>query len=167
MPRLRIKKVESLIHNEVATFILQDLQDPRIGFVTVTNVEVVNDLSRATVSLSVLGEPAQQRTTMRGIDAAKGQIRTRVGATLSIRRVPELIFKLDESVEKSIHMNDLIDAARQGDSDHTAPTDGESPEAAEEDEAADSEDSADADADTDADTDAGADADADADADSD
>jgi ribosome-binding factor A len=118
MARIRVKRVESLIREEVAEFILREISDPRVGFVTVTKVECTSDLARAKVFVSVLGDEGQKRTTMRGLERAKKIIRARVGKVLGIRRVPELVFELDEGIEKQLRMAELIDEARSSDPHH-------------------------------------------------
>ena len=120
MARIRVKKIESLIREAAADFILHELNDPRLGFITVTKVECTGDLSQATIYVSVLGTDAQRRTSMRGLRDAGKPVRSRIGQVLGIRRVPEIQFILDDTVDKGIEMSDLIREARSGDPDqHT------------------------------------------------
>jgi ribosome-binding factor A len=137
MARLRVKRVESLVREEAARFILQELNDPRLGFVTVTKVECTNDLSYARIFVSVLGSESQQRTTLRGLENAKPLLRARVGQALAIRRVPEVQFRLDEGVEKSIRMTELIRTARSSDIHPSDEEAGDEPVGTEKGEAAD------------------------------
>ncbi len=117
MARNRVKRVESVIREEAANYILTELADPRLGFVTVTKVECNGDLSRAKIYTSIMGSEAQQRTTLRALADASGAVRGRVGRVLGIRRVPEVEFVHDTSIEKSIRMSELIREARAGDPD--------------------------------------------------
>lgn len=123
MARIRVKKIESLIREAAAGFILHELNDPRLGFITVTKVECTDDLSQATIYVSVLGTDAQRRTSMRGLHDAGKLVRGRIGQVLGIRRVPEIQFILDDTVDKGIEMSDLIREARSGDPDQHAARD--------------------------------------------
>lgn len=123
MARIRVKKIESLIREAAADFILHELNDPRLGFITVTKVECTGDLSQATIYVSVLGTDAQRRTSMRGLRDAGKPVRSRIGQVLGIRRVPEILFILDDIVDKGIEMSDLIREARSGDPDQHAEHD--------------------------------------------
>lgn len=117
MARMRVKRIESLIREETARFILTDLADPRLGFITVTRVECTSDLAYAKLFISIMGSESQQRTTLRALTDARTAIRMCVGQALKIRRVPEIDFALDTSVDKSIRMSELIREARASDPD--------------------------------------------------
>ncbi len=116
MSRLRSNRVAEQIKKELADIFQKELKDPRIGFATVTDVEVSGDLQQATVYISILGNEAQKQETMVGIEKAKGFIRSEIGKRLSLRHTPEVFFKLDESIEhgtriaqilKQLHNEDL------------------------------------------------------------
>ena len=128
MARIRVKRIESLIREEAAGFILNELNDPRLGFITVTKVECTSDLSQATIYVSVLGTDAQRRTSMRGLRDAGKLVRSRIAKVLGIRRVPEIQFILDDAVDKGIEMSELIREARSGDPDQHAEQDPEAPD---------------------------------------
>ena len=121
MARIRVKKIESLIREAAAGFILHELNDPRLGFITVTKVECTDDLSQATIYVSVLGTDAQRRTSMRGLHDAGKLVGSRIGQVLGSRRVPEIQFILDDTVVQGIVMSDLLREAGNGDPHkHTA-----------------------------------------------
>jgi ribosome-binding factor A len=88
--------------------ISRELKDPRIGFATVTRVEVSPDLHHARVLVSVLGTPEEQAGTMAGLSSAAGFIRHEIGHRLTLRRVPELTFLLDHGAEQSEKIEILL-----------------------------------------------------------
>lgn len=114
MTSRRCERLAESIKQEVSKIILYELKDPRISFVTVTKVEVTPDLKKAKVYISILGEDNTRRKTLRAIEHAKGFIQAKVGAQLQIRYTPVLMFYLDESLQKSLHISKLIDEAVKG-----------------------------------------------------
>jgi ribosome-binding factor A len=83
----------------LADLIAREVKDPRIGFATVTRVELTADLSRARVLVSVLGNPEEQKNNLEGLSSAVGFLRHEIGRRLALRRVPELTFVLDHGAE--------------------------------------------------------------------
>jgi len=102
----------------VSKIILYEIKDPRISFVTVTQVEITSDLKNAKVYISVLGDDIARKKTLQAVEHAKGFIQAKVGSQLQIRYTPVLTFCLDESIQKSLHISKLIDDAMK-DSDKT------------------------------------------------
>jgi ribosome-binding factor A len=94
-----------------------ELQDPRIGLVTVTGVETSPDLQRATVYVSVLGSEKKRRQSLAGLAAAHGLLQARVARELRMKRTPQLAFQYDPSVERGVRMTKLIDELAPGDED--------------------------------------------------
>ena len=90
--------------------LVAELCDPRIGFATLTRVEVSSDLRNARVFVSILGTAAQQRTALRGLESARKRIRRTLGERLELRRVPEVSFRLDPGVKRSVRMTSLLSA---------------------------------------------------------
>ena len=90
--------------------LVAELSDPRIGFATLTRVEVSSDLRSAHVFVSILGTEAEQRTALRGLQSARKRIRGTLGERLALRRVPEVSFHLDPGVKRSIRMASLLSA---------------------------------------------------------
>ena len=84
---------------ELAELIAREVKDPRIGFATVTRVELTADLSHARVFVSVLGNPEEQKNNLEGLSSATGFLRHEIGRRLALRRVPELDFILDPGAE--------------------------------------------------------------------
>ena len=109
MASRRQRQVAELLHQEISQLIQYRSQDPRLGFVTVTRVEVSPDLSQAKVYVSVMGDEADVQNTFEGLDSAAGYLRRELGQNLSLRYVPRLTFKLDTSLEHSLHIDSLLD----------------------------------------------------------
>jgi ribosome-binding factor A len=104
----RSEKVAEAIHELVSELLIKGLKDPRIGFVTITDVKVTNDLHQATVYFTVIGSDEEKKATNLGLQSARGFIRKEMGKNLHMRYVPELIFRYDESVEYGSHIETLL-----------------------------------------------------------
>jgi ribosome-binding factor A len=113
MARIRVERVAEQMKKEVADIVRTSIKDPRIGFVTVTRVEVAGDLQHAKVYVSVLGNDEAKQGTMDALNRAVGFIRGEVGRRLRMRVTPELQFKLDESGEYSAHIESVLKKIRQ------------------------------------------------------
>lgn len=96
------------IKEEVSRIILHELKDPRIGFVTITHVEVTNDLRIAHIFYSIMGETKEREMTERGLEAAKGYIRKLLGGSLKLRFTPEIHFRKDDSISQSFHITEIL-----------------------------------------------------------
>lgn len=104
----RVNRVGEQMKKELGDIISRKIKDPRIGFVTVTDVEVSGDLQQAKVYISVLGDDEQKEDTLKGLAKAKGFIRTEIGQRIRLRKTPELIFEFDESMAYGNRINSLI-----------------------------------------------------------
>lgn len=104
----RVDRLADQIRSEVAGMIAAELKDPRIGFTTVTRVELSHDLRHARVWVSVLGDEAARRRTLEGLSSATGYVRHEVSHRLRLRRVPDLIFVLDRSPEEASRIETLL-----------------------------------------------------------
>ena len=111
----RTEKVASVIRQEVATAILRDLDDPRLGGLlpSVTRVKVAEDLSTADVYVAMMGTPGKQSAGLAALKHAAGLMRSKVGEALATRTVPYLRFQLDEAYRKEIEVLELIRKAEQ------------------------------------------------------
>jgi len=87
------------IRVELAELISRGLKDPRIGFATVTRVDMSSDLRHARIFVSVMGSPEEQQNSMEGLISATGFLRHEIGHRLALRRVPELTFIPDQGAE--------------------------------------------------------------------
>ncbi len=108
MAGTRARRLAEVIRAEASEIIRQDLRDPRIGFTSVTDVEVSGDLRHVKIFVSVLGDQDAKQKTMEGLDRATGRIRTALGARLAMRFVPEIHFRLDESIERGARVASLL-----------------------------------------------------------
>jgi len=109
MSKPRSKRISEEIRKIVAEVIRNDIKDPRVSkMATVTSVETTRDLRYATIYISVFDSDDMKEKTIEGLNRAKGFIRRSIGAQLDVRYTPEPIFKLDESIEKAIHLSKLI-----------------------------------------------------------
>jgi ribosome-binding factor A len=100
------------LKNEISAIIAQEVKDPRVGFATVTAVEVTPDLRQARVLVSVLGSPQEKQETFEALARATGYIRRLVGARIRLRYTPELSFAYDDSIEHGDRMMRLFDEIR-------------------------------------------------------
>ena len=134
--RRRTERLAELIRRELGRILSGGLGDPRIGFVTITRVEVSPDLTLAKVHLSVLDpSPANERTTLQGLNSAKRRIRGELGDCLKLRRMPEIAFFADHGVKQSLRISGILtDLERErsklarGPDEAPAPDDSKEPE---------------------------------------
>ena len=118
----RSERVADLIQKEISQMLMRTIKDPRIGFVTITRVEVPEDCRSAKVYFSVAGTLAERERSMEGLDSAKGYVRRELGRRIRLRYTPEITFQFDPSIEYAIHIGEVIqklkqDAEKNGDSD--------------------------------------------------
>jgi ribosome-binding factor A len=111
----RMRRVNESI-KEVLSEAVGSLQDPRIGFVTVTGVETSPDLRHARVFVSVLGSERKREKTLAGLASAHGILQARIADELRLKRTPTLAFEYDPSVERGVRMSQLIDELAPDDS---------------------------------------------------
>lgn len=106
--QLRVEKLQELIKQEVGKMLLTDIKDSRIGFVTVTGVEMTGDLREAKIFVSIMGNDEQIKTSWEGLQSALGFIRREIGHRIKIRFTPEISFELDKSLDYSEHIQKLL-----------------------------------------------------------
>lgn len=111
----RPDRIADQIRAEVANLVTRELQDPGLGFVTVTRVEVTADLQIARVFYTTLGDAPAQKRTGQALERAKPFVRRRVGSRLRLRRVPELQFLFDESIQHQERVEQLIQEIHERD----------------------------------------------------
>jgi len=109
MPTTRMRRVNEVIREVLGAAIATDLKDPRIGFVTVTDVDTSPDLRSARVYVSVLGDAAKREQTLDGLRSAHGFLQGRINSELRMKRTPTLTFHYDESVERGARLSRLLD----------------------------------------------------------
>ncbi|XJZ28540.1 30S ribosome-binding factor RbfA [Bacillota bacterium Lsc_1132] len=104
----RANRVGEQMKKELSEIIGRKIKDPRIGFVTVTDVQVTGDLQQAKVYISVLGDEEQKENTLKGLAKAKGFIRSEIGQRIRLRKTPEIIFEFDESIDYGNRIESLL-----------------------------------------------------------
>lgn len=106
---VRPERVASEMREHISRIISEEIKDPRIGFITVTKVEVTPDLRNAKVFFSSLGGNEEKEGALGGLNSASGYIRKLLGERMRFKFIPELLFRLDESTEYIIHLNKIFD----------------------------------------------------------
>ena len=106
--QLRIEKLQELIKQEMSKMLLTDLKDPRIGFVTVTDVEMTGDLREAKIYVSIMGGEDKVKSSLEGLQSALGFIRREIGQRVRLRFTPEISFALDTSLDYGDHIQKLL-----------------------------------------------------------
>ncbi|MFA5429986.1 MAG: 30S ribosome-binding factor RbfA [Candidatus Omnitrophota bacterium] len=104
----RSDKVSQAIKREVSNIIHNEMKDPRLGFVTITRVELTDDLRFAKIFYSVLGEEAVRKKSGEALESALGFIRKLVSERIKLRFSPEMVFKVDRSSEYSTHIEEIL-----------------------------------------------------------
>lgn len=113
----RAHRVGDLIQQEISKLLLKGLKDPRIGFVTITAVDVTSDLGHARVYFTVMGDEEARRETRKGLESAVPFLRRHLGKHLRLRSVPELQFKYDTSLEYGNRIEALLQEIKAGTDD--------------------------------------------------
>ncbi|RYG73839.1 30S ribosome-binding factor RbfA [Lentibacillus lipolyticus] len=108
MGDIRSNRVAEQMKKELGELLSQRIKDPRVGFVTVTDVEVTGDLQQATIFISVLGSEEEKHDTLTGLAKAKGFIRSEIGKRIRLRKTPEISFELDEALEHGNRIEKIL-----------------------------------------------------------
>lgn len=104
----RIQRVNEQLKREISQILMSEVKDPRVGAVTVTRVSAAPDLTLARVFVQLFGEEAERKETLAGLGAATPFIRMALGQRLTLRRVPELRFEPDRSLEHALRIEELL-----------------------------------------------------------
>ncbi|WP_155357046.1 30S ribosome-binding factor RbfA [Acrocarpospora macrocephala] len=115
MDAARARKLADRIQQIVAEMLERRIKDPRLGFVTITDTRVTNDLSDATVFYTVFGSEAERKDTAAALESAKGIIRSEVGKQTGLRHTPTLAFTHDPLPDSARHLDDLLAEAKARD----------------------------------------------------
>ncbi len=102
------EKIAELIKRNISEIIQFELKDPKIGFITITDCTVTNDLSYAKLFVSFLGQNARKEAGMKALNRSKGYLRSELSKKMSTRKVPELIFQLDDALERGNKIEKII-----------------------------------------------------------
>ena len=104
----RLERVNQLLKEEISILLQRELKDPRLGFVTVTEVDVTPDLKYAKVYVSVLGHEAQWAASFQALQSARGFVWNWLRRHLDLRVTPEITFRPDRSMEHAAHIQSLL-----------------------------------------------------------
>jgi ribosome-binding factor A len=104
----RAARVGDLLKEELSDLLLRNIKDPRIGFVTITEVRVSADLRHARVYFVTHESGEEQRRTLEGLESARGHLRGELGRRLSLRYVPDLSFTVDETLDHSFRIREIL-----------------------------------------------------------
>ena len=108
MPGAKQDKINNIVQKAVSEIIQFELKNPKVGFVTITDVNVTSDLSYAKVFVSFLGQDARKEAGLKALNQSKGYIRTLLAKRLTVRKTPELIFVLDTTLDKGNKIESIL-----------------------------------------------------------
>lgn len=114
MDALRISRVASMMKDELSIIINRELKDPRVPFVTITNVELTRDTKQATVFVSIISvnethtDPDLMKQVLEALREAKGFIKKQLAAVMQLRFMPDLLFKEDKGLENTLRVNEIL-----------------------------------------------------------
>ncbi|MDO5717541.1 MAG: 30S ribosome-binding factor RbfA [Tissierellia bacterium] len=110
----RLSRIGSEIKKVISELILESIKDPRVSdMTTISDVKVSKDLGYADIAVSILGDDKVKSETLEGLNNAKGFIKKELGQRLDLRHIPEIRFEIDDTVEKGMHIEELISKIRQ------------------------------------------------------
>lgn len=109
----RSSRVADVIQKEISQMLLESIKDPRIGFVTITRVEVSDDCRIAKIYFSVAGTVTDRESSIKGLESAKGFVRKELAKRIHMKYIPEIMFKFDPSIEYSIHISEVIQQTKR------------------------------------------------------
>lgn len=124
MAHYRVDRLREQMKAEISDILRREMKDPRLGFVSVTDVEVSQDLRHAKVYVSILGDETAKKDTIDALQGAAGFVRTEIARRIRLRHTPEIIFRLDESIERGARIFELLeqvkgDAVSEGEGGHS------------------------------------------------
>ena len=103
------RRVSDLIQSHLTDLLKRKVNDPRLGLITITDVDVTPDAARADVHFSLLGGEDEQAEAQEGLNSAAGYLRRELGQRLRLRNTPELVFHYDPSLERGEHIASILD----------------------------------------------------------
>lgn len=113
----RIERINETIKDLLSELVLTGIKDPRVGLVTITAVRVSSDLSVARVHYSVMGDDSAREASRKGLASARNYLRNEVAKSLKVRTAPELKFVYDDSLDKSLRIEQKLRDVGLGDED--------------------------------------------------
>ena len=122
----RTDRIDELLRQEIGAIIAREIDDPRVGFATVTGVETAPDLRHAKVWVSVIGQEADRKATLQALGRAMPFVRHELGKRLHLKRIPEFHLELDDTVERGTRVLQLLNELEAGNVPDEPTPDGES-----------------------------------------
>ena len=113
MSNQRPERVQEAIRQEISKIVHDEIKDPRLGFITITGVELTRDLRYARVYFSVLGEDKEKHLALRGLKSAKGHIKGLLSDRIKLKFMPDIEFKIDDSLERTRRVYDILDRIKK------------------------------------------------------
>lgn len=104
----RCQRIGDQLRGEISVMLQREIKDPRIGFVTIMDVEVAPDLSHATVYFTVFGSEEERDESLQGLQSTAGYMRRELGRRLHLKRIPQLHFRYDKTTVEGAHMEDIF-----------------------------------------------------------
>ena len=117
---IRSDRVEGQLKKEISKILQEDIKDPRIGFVTITRIDLTKNLRYARIYFSILGDDDAKEESFKGIKSSMGFIRKLIAERMNLRYVPELYFKMDNSIEYSINLEKTFERIKHEHKDNQA-----------------------------------------------
>ena len=122
----RTDRIDELFRQEIGEIFRRDVDDPRIGFATITDVETTPDLRHARMSVSVIGQPDERKATLAAMGRAMPFVRHELGKRLRLKRIPQFHLELDDTLERGTRVLQLLNEIEEGRIDDDVPPVGES-----------------------------------------
>jgi ribosome-binding factor A len=122
----RTDRIDELLRQEIGEIFRRDVDDPRIGFITITDVETAPDLRHARMLVSVIGQPEERKQTLAAMGRAMPFVRHELGKRLRLKRIPEFHLELDDTVERGTRVLQLLNELDEGRVPEDVPPVGES-----------------------------------------
>lgn len=116
----RQNKVQELLRAEISDILLREIKDPRLGFITITGVEITSDMRHARVFVSILGSEEDRVRNLKVLRSAEHFVRQTLRSRLAMKVLPEIEFRLDTSADNAIRMLELMEQIKHDDEDSSA-----------------------------------------------
>ncbi|HEY3316417.1 MAG TPA: 30S ribosome-binding factor RbfA [Bacillota bacterium] len=113
MSQTRVERLNASFQKEISDILQSELKDPRIGFCSVTRVDLTQDMRQARVYVSVLGHEEQQAATLAGLESAAGFIRSEIARRIRLRYAPEMVFRLDTSIAHGVRIAEILNQIKK------------------------------------------------------
>ena len=110
---MRPERVQEALRQEISLIVQGQIKDPRIGFITITKVDLTKDLRYARIYFSVLGKGADKNKALKGLNSAKGYIKGLIADKIKLRYMPEISFVIDSTMEHTQHIYDILDSIKK------------------------------------------------------